>query len=845
MKTISQLYRKLAEKFNTQLVFSFPTLYLIVVDDFSNIDEEHRTEELLSKCAIKAEELDTLLNSNIISLLALTNSELTTEYSYLFERSSNTHWLSKYTPQFRENIHTSATPTVIHFYGQKGGQARSSVLGALARDLADQGHKILIIDADIEAPTLHTILGIETLKIENTLMGCIPANGHIAYTSNPTIPGVFFLGCRPTDNEWDMDYQAFSLRCSLDPAFLSEIFDKILSQISPLTNTFDTILIDHRTGATTSVIPIISSAPGPCVIFTRPDNQTTWFQGIETLLSFYPKNPGAFISFSLDNLKKVGAVTEAESALKERLLELMSDALTYDAEDKEPLPVDELERYYINWTYDRAFFNSSLPKISQLQSENAYALNQLKEILGIQKPKESPDAPYDLPRQKTSSSGIMDETWFVESEMTRAILQPDSNLNYIFGRKGTGKSRLFKESIERDIGLPLLAPSEFGQTSSNIPHSSEPSIKSLLTKFGENYEGFWWSLLAARLEADRSNEAYSSTLKNYADLPLDELTRRTSPAACISKLKARKITLLVDGLETAVSSTKLKRLVEGLLLCMNTVQNSLEFRLKLNIRLFLRVDLAIGAQNIEQQTAGRKIDLYWDEQAQMNYALACLVSNEWIRTNFEDTVRNIDKKKQDICLGRLATDACEELLLQIFPENLRRSNIKTITFIKTYFRDASSQNNEHLATFYPRLFLGFVSALEKNISKFSSPIDSETKKVNQALIFEAYESAAKEFINDAQQELIHAITLDDDLDENSRKIRILIDALKAKATPFRLEDLAHKVSSEVGSDISEDSVKKALRTMKEMGFFEQTAKDATRWRAGRVYKSALKMKYVR
>ncbi|WP_460416780.1 AAA family ATPase [Pseudomonas sp. microsymbiont 2] len=847
MKTLSELFLKIQQHYNEAVIrFNFPTVYIAVTSqDFLDADDDTRLSRLLDKCQLNADELNRIISSSASQLLLISDSE-TEEYNFILKSDSNNHWLSQHNSCFKENIKHDITNhlNVIHFYGQKGGQARSSVVGALARDLADNGHKVLVIDADIEAPTLHTIFGIEEINIENSLMGYAGWAIEPSYTSNPTIPGVYFIGCRPTDEAWEMDYEAFSLRCTLDPATLANIFKRIFSIEQVVNGEFDTVLVDHRTGTTTSVIPIVSTIPGPSVIFSRPDNQTTWMHGIRTLLSFNPLNPGAFISFSIDNLKKKGSTTESEAEFKEKLLDILSETLATGAEDPDPLPTDELERYYIPWMYDRAFFNSTLPKISQLQTDNIYALSQLKEILGLNKPAEKPQLLTPTSQRLSSASGIIDQTWFVESEMTRAILQQDSNLNYIFGRKGTGKSRLFKESVERGIGLPLLAPSEYGEVDNNVPNSSDPVIDTLLGKLGENYQAFWWALVSARLEAERSNSQYKSLIQDYARMPTDDLLSIANSMQVSDKLKSRKITLLIDGLETAVPSTKLRLFVEGALRCMNTIQNSSEFRQRLSVRLFIRIDLAIGSQNIEQQTSGRKIDLYWDEQAQMNYALACIAANPVAKTMFHDTIIDIEKRKHDICLGKLPTDECEAFLLKVFPDNLRRSNIKTITFIKTYFRDASSQDNEQLATFYPRLFLDFTTSLFSQLSRIQNPLDLN-RRIEQSAIFESYDNAAKEFINDARQELAHAITLDSDPDQNRTKVNLLLESLKGKATPFSLELLTQKIHTEIGETITEESIKSALRTMKEMGFFEQTAKDTSKWRAGRVYKSALKMKFVR
>jgi Mrp family chromosome partitioning ATPase len=845
MKTFSELWTTLKANYpSTILNFVFPTTYILVISsDFKEITEENRLGIVADVCGIKPSCIESIINNNSAEVLAITPSELETDFSFLQNSSINNHWLSIYNQDFKKNIRlqNSNGRKVVHFYGQKGGQARSSVVAATARSLADEGHKVLVIDADIEAPTLHTIFGIEELLIEHTLMGHAGWALAPSYTSNPTIPGVHFIGCRPSDSIWEMDYATFTLRCSLDPQTLVNVFEELSSPQSGLDD-FDIVLIDHRTGAANSVIPIITTLPGPCLVFSRPDNQTTWMEGIKTLFSFNPESPGAFISFSLDNMKKHGDTTESEGEQKEKFLEILADAIAAGADDPEPLPADELERYYVQWVYDRAFFNSSLPKISQLQTENIYALNQLKEILGISRPPEKVE-PFKLAEDnRTSASGIVDETWFVESETARAVLQKDSNLNYIFGRKGTGKSRLFKESIERGVGLPLLSPSEYEAVDPNIPNSSQTYVYELINKCEEDYRVFWWLLLAARLDSDSSSALYKSKLEEYAKLSYSELKDQGTPGNVSEKLKSRRVTLLIDGLETAVPSMNLLRFVESILQCMNLVQNSSEFRQHLNIRLFLRVDLAIGSQNIEQQTFKRKIDLHWSEQAQMNYVLACIAANKWVAQAFPEEMEILNKNKKDICLGTLPTEACEEIILRIFPEKLRRSNIKTITFIKTYFRDASSQTNEHLATFYPRLFLKFTLSLFEKLNLAAAPIDS-MGRIEQAAFFDSYDKAANDFINEARQELSHAISLDPDPSTNATKIRSFLENLRGKPTPFSLENLVKTIHSDM--DLPEAKVKTALQTMKDMGFFETTPKDSTRWRAGRVYKSALHMKFVR
>ena len=96
------------------------------------------------------------------------------------------HWLSPTEPASTSNrgdhwifgrlrpptpIKDMDSPTNLHFFGYKGGQARSTVLAVLARTLAELGVKVLMIDADLEAPSLPEIWGKRPQRAASTLLG--------------------------------------------------------------------------------------------------------------------------------------------------------------------------------------------------------------------------------------------------------------------------------------------------------------------------------------------------------------------------------------------------------------------------------------------------------------------------------------------------------------------------------------------------------------------------------------------------------------------------------------------------------------------------------------------------
>lgn len=53
-------------------------------------------------------------------------------------------------------------PAVVSFYSFKGGVGRTTLLAAMARELAARGNRVVAIDLDLEAPGLGTFLGVET-----------------------------------------------------------------------------------------------------------------------------------------------------------------------------------------------------------------------------------------------------------------------------------------------------------------------------------------------------------------------------------------------------------------------------------------------------------------------------------------------------------------------------------------------------------------------------------------------------------------------------------------------------------------------------------------------------------
>ncbi|QMS76689.1 MinD/ParA family ATP-binding protein [Aeromonas veronii] len=861
MITLSKLLDKMKESFpgRVKVIFRFPSFYIIIEGAefdsdsyFENLNTlsskimEHYTNDASFKGLSSISECLARNNCNII--FGDTNV-IKNSYSFLAANEGKSHWLSMYDNGSDCNLPSmEETPRAFHFYGNKGGQARSTFLAMFARFLADQGHRVLLIDADIEAPTLHVILGINEVKIESTLINyCSDLGLPRKVTPSSTIPNVGLISCRPTSEEWEADYISFCLKTATAPNILSDGIELIKNNIINGVEGFDydIVLFDHRTGAAHSVIPVMSAWPGSSLIFSRPDSQTNWLSGIKTILNFYPNNPGLFISFNMDS-NSTSKITRQEEILRENLLLLLSDALISEGNEDQFSP-DELEEYYLTWAYDRSLLNGLVPDLQDIQNVNLRTLKTTYDLLDIDSPNEKTNE-NRLINATQSISGAKDQTWFVESDTTRLILDKNSNINYILGRKGTGKSRIFKEALDKKIGLTLVAPSEFGHDSNYI-HSADIYLCTLRKTFSEDYHLFWWYLIYCRVTAGDDDERYEAIIQESSAMSLDELKSNASPISILRALSAyentQAFTLLIDGLETMseLKPSDLKQFVASLLSCMTAINNG-ELSRHIKVKLFLRMDLIIGNQNIEQQIESRSVELSWNEQAQLNYNIASIAANNSICNYFPEVRQRILQHEQDIKSGKLDISTCEDILLSIFPEKLRRSNIKSLTFLKTYFRDASSAMQEHKATFYPRLFLNFITQIGQQLD-IHKEAGLDEGKILHSLIMDAYEKAAAGFLNDVKQELVFAIELNDDYHENVLSIDKFIQAFSSHITPFLFNDTVDKLMNVFNNDISESRVIDALNRMKAMGIFEPTAKDASKWRAGRVYKSALRMKFLR
>lgn len=839
--------------------YAHPTLYIIcTLPTFDGMDSDARFLEFCKAVGMSAEHVSTIIASPMIELALVTERERQNQFGFLNREAAGTSWLRAFTPRYKSGaalpslaqgqsaqaeiaLANKRTAKAIHFYGYKGGQGRSTVLVALAKVLADAGYRVLTVDADLEAPSLDAIFNVGAKDIEATLMG-LATPGAVLRPLSRTYVGASVTGfvdlvsARPISPRFDLDFAAFLLNSSLDATVLqiavAALRRQVESDASNGTPTYDVVLFDHRTGLAPSVLPIMEAWPGPAVIFVRPDGMARHILDsrlLDTLLGHDHESPGAFVSFSLDPKKTGGETRKQNARFLNDLLKKIGDAM----QTEDPIDPQELEPYWIFWKHDQSFVDGKQPDPREMSIESREAISRLRSVLGLSGTLSKP-----LTQGTLTNSGSSDSGKFILTPGLAKLFSKDSPYVYVFGRKGTGKTRLLTELVNRDLAEPLLVAND--SRVGGLP-SGGRVFQSALTVCSGSFEKFWWLLLASALSTPSTKGEgvlEDATQAKLEVVPTNDFARIDQRE--IGAQKQRR-TFVIDGVETAVPASELRPFVEALFRFLATVQYDKSLSEILTIRLLLRTDLATGAaENIEQQTEGLALYLHWDKTAILNFALARIASLAWFRAHFEAVCDRIDEKTDIISRGGLSDDEAESLLLEIFPTGLERNRLKTTTFFASYFSDAGGDAGSESA-FYPRLFDGFLRTLAENGGAGAEMVGG---RLASKRVLIAYDQASKDFISEVRTELYSYLNLvEDGVGANRSAVDRLLVAFDGLQTPFSIESIVETLAQR--AKISADAVRRALKSMQTIGMFEARPGYPGELRARQLYKAGLGMKYVR
>lgn len=864
------LLRK-SNKFKVDVSYIAPILHIVLHGKiFSNLEYDSRIEKvnqyLIGK-GIERDSLDTLLRAAPISIDCVTPTEFIAFQDMV--RANGDSALSSWVPWFEEatlpppQIEKKLESKFIHFYGYKGGQGRSTVLALLAKSLANDGFKALVIDADVEAPSLDYLFSGRADDHSQTLMGLCgwaneirPIVGVHMGTRNGRVD---LIACRSRQPEVDLDFAMFVSTNPLDTRVLERGADKLSHFLQCTAEKYDAVLIDHRTGMTASVLPLIRRLPGAIAMFARPDSNvgalpSDLMRITRSILRSGIPSKSFFVTFSLDEKQaKEKSINKEEALWRDAIskeLETAARPLNTPTDDEAIYSPDELAYRWVNWVLDRAIFGLSSPAPERLQYDNIEALGKMRELVDLSGLKRGFHKTNSQRTQTAlvSVSGARDQGLFIQIPEIESLLIPNNPFTYVLGRKGTGKTRLLNELALRGLGIPLLVASD--EVVAGGIRSGSIEATTWMDRCERNAETFWWSLLGISLELDYGSDSLINSIDRHLKL-------RTNPILLADKLKIRDLAkkhagqhvLLIDGLETMVPATESRELVAALFRLMSTIQNDPAFASKLTIRLFIREDLATGAiQNVEQQMDGRAIQLRWSAASILNFALSRLPTLPWVKTRYDSLCKRIDSDMygEKITFGQLSEQEAIELLLEALPNRIRRNNLSTKTFLKLYFSDAGGDETNR-AAFYPRLYMSFLSKLD-SLCASSEQATDENGRIDSRLVNQSYDAASSDFINETKLELVYLLSLESprDSDENENdvaKVDRFIAAFDGMSTPFEyeqaIEDLMHKTG------FTEASIRSSLIRMKSIRMFEDRPGYAGWWRVGQLFKMGLRMKYTR
>ena len=860
--TISEFIQSISRKggIKVEVEYAHPTLYVLCVDNsFQGMTTDARFVAFCNTVGMSADDVASVVASPMIELVVLSEKERQEQFGFLSSKEAGTSWLSAFTPrsetaigppailinQPNDAIETSTSRRnvkAVHFYGYKGGQGRSTVLLALAKVLADAGYRILTVDADLEAPSLDAMLDVVATDVDATLMG-LATPGTTFNPLSRTYVGASITGhvdlvsARPAAARFDMDFAAFLLNASLDASVLqlavTNLRKQIETEIDSHSLTYDVVLFDHRTGLAPSVLPIMDAWPGPAVIFVRPDGMARHILDsrlLDTLLAHDPESPGAFVSFSLDPKKTAKDERSRSARFIEGLLSKVAEAM----QTEEAIDPQELDPYWVFWRHDQSFVDGQQPNPQDMSTASREAIGQLRSVLGLSG---NPDVQIQQSTPTLTNSGSTDDGKFILTPGLAKLFSPDSPYTYVFGRKGTGKTRLLTELVSRDIAEPLLVAND--SRVGGLP-SANRVFQSALEACDRDFEKFWWLLLNAALSTPNTKGEgvlEAAVQAKVLAAPPQEFSR-IDPQ--VSAGHTEKRVFVIDGVETAVPARDLRPFVEALFRFLASVQFDKTLSKLLTIRLLLRSDLATGAaENIEQQTEGVALSLHWDKTTILNFALARIVSLQWFKLNFASVCRRIEDKADSISRGALPDDDSESLLLEIFPAGLERNRLKTTTFFASYFSDAGGDAGADSA-FYPRLFDAFLRTLAGNANEGMELVDG---RLSSKSVLLAYDQASKSFISEVRTELYSFLNIESDIDANKAAVDRLLAAFDGLQTPFSIEGIIEPLAER--ATISADAVRRSLTSMQKMGMFEARAGYPGELRARQLYKAGLGMKYVR
>ena len=436
---------------------------------------------------------------------------------------------------------------------------------------------------------------------------------------------------------------------------------RLLDLISESTISPDIVLVDSRTGIAPISAPLLFDVSDLAVVCFFPHPQAK--RGTELLVRslFGAKSrrsaPGREISpeprFLVSPVPPGPSATRVRERASDWISSWLEPAQTRREADVGPLRVDELT-HFISYSADVAF-RDQLVEAEGLREVYGPVADWLEQLFPVGR-----GAPGTAlqPASKRVALGEMDFSTgtaeyqqsffedFVPTRTARAAL--DEQMPLVIGRKGTGKTAIFRWLLERPDAerrpVAVMCPNAFrDQAPWVLGASGFDSIDRRLTETGRSWQEFWacYSALATYFSLGRPGlsdpperlamSGVSNLASNQSQIDelhvVDWLSSALKVADCgllatrwirqLDSASGGSHLLLFDGLDTGFGNSDASRsrrtnAVTGLFTYMTEIESRLA---NLSFKVLLRYDIWQGLRfENKSHLLGRSVQLVWRDQ---------------------------------------------------------------------------------------------------------------------------------------------------------------------------------------------------------------------------------------
>ncbi|WP_293107586.1 ParA family protein [Moorena sp. SIOASIH] len=552
-------------------------------------------------------------------------------------------------------------PIVATFYSLRGGVGRSTALAYTARILASRGRTVLCVDMDLEAPGLAALFGKEDeVKDQQGLVFVLLSleqgeepdiRNHILRVSETDEIYCLPAGLPNANYARLLSFMEPGAWYREDRNPLRELIQILSSDRLPFKP--DVILLDARTGMTPLNGPLLFDLADLAIIvfFPHPQAQRGTGELVRALLAAETRRSEQRLTpeprFIVSPIPASKA-PEVVERYQHRAIEWIGDWLSVlrDKQSRsEPIKESDIT-HFIPYREEIATSDKILSNQETWRDFEPVA-EWLERFLPTASEEELPNSLSDSKGQILNelefSAGRAEyqdnflET-FVETQLVNRALHP--RIPLILGRKGTGKTAIFRRLVEdsEKTSIVVLSPSDLKDDRPWVINSeSFTAIDEALETTGKSWRDFWllqtclachlsWpgekpqpdAALLQVLGTDPTRELevvrwFESLLpqSQVGLLARDWLTR-------FDRAAQSTIILLFDGLDTGFGNEQPNRerrtkAIEGLLSLITDLGDNLK---KLKFKVLLREDIwrRLRFDN-KSHFFGRSVVLEWRERA--------------------------------------------------------------------------------------------------------------------------------------------------------------------------------------------------------------------------------------